>query len=82
MVEPRIRGGGGWDIIAARGDKVLFIKSKQRERDRLRLTQRKWIETALLEGVPLSSFVVVEWLVGDGGKVGRVCIPITGIAAF
>jgi len=67
QIEKRMggRGGGCWDIFAARGDKVLFIESKQRGRDRLRLTQRKWIESALREGIPLPSFVIVEWLVDN-----------------
>jgi hypothetical protein len=56
------RGGGCWDIIAARGNEVLFIESKQLGRDRLRLTQRTWMEAALQVGVPLSSFVIVEWV--------------------
>jgi len=55
------RGGGGWDILASRGDEVLFIESKQHKRDRLGPTQKIWIESALDEGVPLSSFAIVEW---------------------
>jgi hypothetical protein len=55
--------GGCWDIFAWRGDEFIFIESKQRGRDRLRPTQRAWIEASLDEGVPLSSFVIVEWLV-------------------
>lgn len=63
QIEKRIagRGGGCWDIIAACGDNVLFIESKRRGRDRLRETQRIWIESALEMGVPLSCFVIAEW---------------------
>jgi hypothetical protein len=53
--------GGCWDVIAWRGDNVLFIESKQRKRDRLRPTQTMWLESALACGVPLSAFAVVEW---------------------
>jgi hypothetical protein len=55
------RGGGCWDIFAWRGDDVLFIESKQRGKDRLRLTQRTWLESALQEGIPLAAFAIVEW---------------------
>ena len=53
--------GGCWDVFAWRGDDVMFIKSKQRRRDRLRPTQRIWLETAMGCGVPLSAFAIVEW---------------------
>jgi hypothetical protein len=56
------RGGGCWDIFASRGNEFLFIESKQRGRDGLQSTQEAWIESALDEGVPLSSFAIVEWL--------------------
>jgi hypothetical protein len=56
------RGGGCWDIFAWRDQETLFIESKQRGRDGLRLTQRAWLESALDESVPLSSFAIVEWL--------------------
>ena len=55
-------GGGCWDIFASRGDEFLFIESKQRGNDNIRPTQRVWIESALDQGIPLSSFAIVEWL--------------------
>ncbi|MDZ4819293.1 MAG: VRR-NUC domain-containing protein [Planctomycetota bacterium] len=55
------RGGGCWDIFAWRGDDFLFIESKQHGQDKLQLTQRTWLESAREEGVPLSSFAIVEW---------------------
>ena len=39
--------GGCWDIVAWRDDDAMFIESKQRRRDRLRPTQRIWLETAM-----------------------------------
>jgi hypothetical protein len=58
-------GGGCWDILAWRGDDALFIESKQRGRDRLRSTQQAWLESALAEGVTLSSFAIAEWELDD-----------------
>jgi len=67
-IQARTAGRGGcWDIFAWRGDEVLFVESKQRGRDRLRLTQRTWLENSLEEGVSLSSFVIVEWLARHPG---------------
>lgn len=61
-IERRTGGGGGcWDLIVSRGDDILFIESKQRGRDGLNLNQRAWMENALDENVPLSSFIIVEW---------------------
>jgi hypothetical protein len=56
------RGGGCWDIFAWRDENTLFIESKQRGRDAIQLTQRTWLESALDEGIPITSFAVVEWL--------------------
>lgn len=63
-IEKRVggRGGGCWDVFAWRGDEYLFIESKQhKSSDHIRLTQKHWIESALDEGAPLSSFAIVEW---------------------
>jgi hypothetical protein len=61
-IENRVASRGGcWDVFAWRGQKALFIESKQRGRDRLRPTQLAWLESALGVGTPLSSFAVVEW---------------------
>ena len=62
-IEQRVagRGGGCWDIFAWCGADVLFIESKKRGRDRLRPTQLTWLEGALAEGMPLSTFAIVEW---------------------
>jgi hypothetical protein len=63
-IEKRVggRGAGCWDVFAWRGDEYLFIESKQhKSSDHIRLTQKNWIEGALDENVPLSSFTIVEW---------------------
>ena len=52
---------GCWDVFCWRGDDVLFVESKRKGRDRIRQTQRNWLEAALNAGVPLESFLLVEW---------------------
>jgi hypothetical protein len=55
--------GGCWDIFAWRGGETLFIESKQRSNDRIRPAQASWLEHALENGVPLSSFLIAEYVI-------------------
>jgi hypothetical protein len=54
-------GSGCWDIVAQRGDDVLFIEAKKKGKDALNLNQKSWLEAALENGVSLSSFAIAEW---------------------
>jgi hypothetical protein len=54
-------GSGCWDIVAQRGDDVLFIEAKKKGKDELNLNQKSWLEAALENGVSLSSFAIIEW---------------------
>jgi hypothetical protein len=53
--------GGCFDVFCWQDDQVLFCEAKKGGRDKFRFAQRKWIEGALLEGVPLDSLLVCEW---------------------
>ncbi len=53
--------GGCWDVFAWRGKEFLFAEAKRTKRDRIRQSQRRWLEAALEVGLPLTSFLVVEW---------------------
>ena len=55
------RRGGCFDVYAWKGKKVIFCEAKQHGKDRMRLSQRKWIEAAILEGVDVDSLLVVDW---------------------
>ena len=55
--------GGCWDIFAWHGDDVVFVESKQRAKDALRRSQELWLECAIEQGIPLSSFFVAEWTI-------------------
>ncbi len=58
-----VRGGSGgcWDVLAWRGKEILFAEAKKQRKDFLQGSQHGWLEAALEEGVPLSSFLIVEW---------------------
>jgi hypothetical protein len=53
--------GGCWDIIAVKGNEVLFVESKQHGNDQLNANLLAWMEDARHEGIPPSSFAIVEW---------------------
>ncbi len=55
--------GGCWDIFAWRGSEILFVESKQRSNDSIRPTQASWLEHALDNAVPLSSFLIAEYVI-------------------
>lgn len=44
-------------------NRTLFIESKQRSSDRIRPAQASWLEHALENGVPLSSFLIAEYVI-------------------
>lgn len=56
------RGGGAWDLMAWRGDEVLFVEAKRRgSTDRIRPAQLTWLDAALQLRVPRECFLFVEW---------------------
>lgn len=52
---------GTWDVYCWRGDDVVFAEAKRAGKDSISPAQVTWLEAALQVGVPLSSFLVVEW---------------------
>jgi hypothetical protein len=52
---------GCFDVYCWRGTQVLFAESKRKGRDRIRDTQRRWLAAALDIGLPIESFLIVEW---------------------
>jgi hypothetical protein len=57
-----VAGAGAWDILAWKGDDVLFIESKQYGSDKLTPNQRRWLEVALDQGIPLDAFAIYEYI--------------------
>lgn len=56
--------GGCWDVVAWKGDRLLFLESKLHKHDRIQTTQLRWLMSALEIGLSLDDFVVVEWQYG------------------
>jgi len=54
---------GCWDVFCWREEEHLVAESKRHGHDRIRDTQRLWLQAALECNVPLSSFLIVEWSV-------------------
>jgi hypothetical protein len=52
---------GCWDVFCWKEEMYLFAESKRHKHDSIRDTQRKWLDSALAEGVPMTSFLIVEW---------------------
>jgi hypothetical protein len=52
---------GVWDVFCWQDDRVLFWESKKAGKDRIRPSQPLFAESALNIGLPLDSFLFVEW---------------------
>ena len=55
--------GGAWDVIAWKGNQLLFVESKKHQKDKLRPTQLAWLEQALAAGMRMESFAIVEYVI-------------------
>ena len=55
------RRAGTWDVFCWRDGKYLFAESKGFGHDKFRRSQLEWLEAALSLGLPLDSFLIVEW---------------------
>jgi hypothetical protein len=53
--------GGCPDLVLWQADRLLFVESKRRGKDRIRPTQVRWLEAALGCGMRMEEYVVVEW---------------------
>jgi hypothetical protein len=52
---------GCWDVLAWKGDKLLFVESKRNKRDSVRDSQVAWLEAGLKYGLTPENFLVVQW---------------------
>jgi hypothetical protein len=54
---------GCLDVFCWKEGKYLFAESKRQGHDKIRNTQRRWVEAAIECGLPFTSFLLVEWSV-------------------
>jgi hypothetical protein len=53
--------GGCFDVLAWRDGQILFLEAKRKSHDKIRDTQRRWIEAAISTGVTPDELIIVEW---------------------
>ncbi|MEK7546671.1 MAG: hypothetical protein AAB536_00610 [Patescibacteria group bacterium] len=53
--------GGCWDVFVWKGKKIMFAEAKRHKKDNIKPNQISWLESSLKIGVPLNSFIFVEW---------------------
>ena len=57
--------GGGWDVVAWKGESVIFVESKRKRDDKIRATQLSWLESRLRDGASEDDFILAEWTLPD-----------------
>ena len=53
--------GGCFDVLVWRDGQILFLEAKRKSHDKIRDTQRRWIEAAMSTGVAPEKLIIVEW---------------------
>jgi hypothetical protein len=53
--------GGCWDVFCWKEDKVIFAEAKRRKKDKITISQIRWLKAALNYGLETDSFLIVEW---------------------
>jgi hypothetical protein len=56
---------GCFDVYCWRDRQVLFAEAKRRGHDRIQDTQRRWLAAALNIGLPIESFLIIEWSLAE-----------------
>ncbi len=52
---------GCFDVLAWKGDSILFAESKWAKKDKIQNTQIHWLFSALSIGMSKNAFLIVEW---------------------
>ena len=60
--------GGCFDVFCWRPGKIMFAEAKWKAHDRIRHSQRRWLEAALDFGIPVASFLIVEWEIQESSQ--------------
>jgi hypothetical protein len=60
--------GGCFDVFCWCLGKIMFAEAKWKAHDRIRHSQRRWLEAALDVGIPVASFLIVEWGIQESSR--------------
>jgi hypothetical protein len=52
---------GSWDVFCWKDSSIVFAKLILKSNDKIREAQVAWLEAALAAGLPIESFLIVEW---------------------
>jgi len=55
--------GGCFDVFCWRDGEKVFVEAKRKGQDEINDNQKRWLESALALGIPLESFLIVEWTI-------------------
>jgi len=55
---------GCWDVVAWKGEELLFVECKLVGKDSLKLSQLSFLEAGLQQGLSSEQFGIVEWNLG------------------
>jgi hypothetical protein len=65
------------DVVAWKGDRLVFLESKLHKNDRIQDTQPRWMMSSLESGLTLANFIVVEWHLPNQAKAIFECNSTT-----
>jgi hypothetical protein len=52
---------GCWDVLAWKGNRIIYIESKRSKKDKIRDTQTGWFKAGLASGLKPENFLIVQW---------------------
>lgn len=52
---------GCWDVIMWHGKNVIYVEAKRLKKDKVRITQDRWLEAGLNAGFDSSRFMIAWW---------------------
>lgn len=52
---------GCWDVVAKKGEHIVFVESKRTKKDTIRLSQVNWLTSGLLYGLKPHNFFLIQW---------------------
>lgn len=65
QIRTNISGFGGcWDLFLWKDSRVLFVELKKSKEDKIRDSQKLWLEESVNLNIPADNYIFVEWKLG------------------